>query len=152
MRRKLSELGAVPFRAGVQGESLISFGVREWPTEEHRIHSLAFSDILVPTLDQSLRIARAGRDRSLADALRIAVCLMGDLFRWLGPGQGRTTKAAELDRDTVEELRGLFAKHAALPTIRVMSAKRFGMGHLASPRAARGYFQWFISFPTAFER
>ncbi|CAE7207458.1 unnamed protein product [Symbiodinium sp. CCMP2456] len=105
MRRKLSELGAVrelELHYGiVLKEPLISFGVREWPTEEHRIHS----------------IARAGRDKGLADALRIADCLMGDLFRWLGPGQGRTTKVAELDRDTVEELRGLLAKHAALPTI-----------------------------------
>eukprot|EP00439_Symbiodinium_sp_Y106_P068342 s29_g11.t1 len=107
MRRKLSELGAVRelelhYAIVLKDflcfgmEPLISFGVREWPTEEHRIHS----------------IARAGRDKSLEDALRtwalagillIANCLMGDLFRWLGPGQGRTTQVAELDRDTVEE-------------------------------------------------
>ncbi|CAE7332608.1 BPM3 [Symbiodinium natans] len=100
---KLSELGAVRelelHYARVLEEPLLSFGVREWPTEEHRIHS----------------IARAGEDKSLRDALRIADFLLGDLFKWLGPGQARTQVAA-LDVDKVEELRKLFAKYAALPT------------------------------------
>ncbi|CAJ1373276.1 unnamed protein product [Effrenium voratum] len=77
----------------------VRFGIEKFPTEEHRIHS----------------IAAAASSKEFNNAIRIAETLLAQTFEWAGPGQERR-RGEPLDPEHCRTLRRCFSRHRSLPT------------------------------------